>query len=147
MNAFLALKGDGRFVLHFREAEGIIACPSFHTTLAILAALALRSVPYLRWPAALLASLIVVSTVTTGWHYISDVLAGALVTAAAAAGARAYLYLEAKKWPARRWPEIAAYGLLRVGGASRRTRNKAHEALRERVAPASAPPTSPTLAR
>jgi membrane-associated phospholipid phosphatase len=147
MKALVALKGDGWFVLHCREAEGLIACPSFHTILAILAALALRSVPYLRWPAAALASLIVVSTVTTGWHYVSDVLAGVLVAAASVAAARAYLALERKRWPARGLPEkAAAYDLPRIGGARRRTRNKAREATRESVAPASAPPMSPTLA-
>jgi membrane-associated phospholipid phosphatase len=53
-----------------------VCFPSFHAAWAVLAALALWSVKPLRVPAVVLASLIVISTVTTGWHYAVDTLAG-----------------------------------------------------------------------
>jgi membrane-associated phospholipid phosphatase len=57
---------------------GIVCFPSFHVIWAVLSATALWSVKPLRIPATLLATLIVISTVTTGWHYATDVLAGFL---------------------------------------------------------------------
>jgi membrane-associated phospholipid phosphatase len=73
----------------WRGAEGLISFPSFHTAWAILLALALR-----RWRVAFLLSSIlnaavVAATLTTGWHYASDVLGGALVCAVAVALVRA----------------------------------------------------------
>lgn len=56
--------------------NGIICFPSFHVIWAILSAVALWSIKPLRVPSSILAVLIVASTVTTGWHYVSDVLAG-----------------------------------------------------------------------
>ena len=58
---------------------GLIAFPSFHVTQCILAAIALWHSRWLRFPAAVLATLICISTVTTGWHYIIDVIAGVVV--------------------------------------------------------------------
>jgi membrane-associated phospholipid phosphatase len=92
----VALKSDDTFVLNLCASEGIISFPSFHTVLALLAAFALWPVPYVRWPAALLAALIVLSTLTTGWHYLSDVVAGVLVTTVACALAKGYSRLEAR---------------------------------------------------
>jgi hypothetical protein len=91
-----ALKNERSFVLNVADTEGIITFPSFHTVLALLAAYALWSVPYVRWPAAVVAALIVVSTVTTGWHYPADVLAGIVITVLACLAARAYSSLEAR---------------------------------------------------
>ncbi len=62
---------------------GIICFPSFHVYWAVVSAYALKSFRLLRYPAAVLAGLITVSTMTTGWHYGVDVLAGlflALIT-------------------------------------------------------------------
>jgi hypothetical protein len=95
---FLALKSDEPFALDLSYASGLITFPSFHAILAVLAALALRRTRFLRWPAALLALLIVVSTITTGWHYLADVLAGLLVALLSFGAARAYLWLEAGAW-------------------------------------------------
>jgi membrane-associated phospholipid phosphatase len=95
MTAFFKLKSEAPFALDLSYGEGLITFPSFHAILAILAALALRSTAYLRWPVAVLAALIVVSTVTTGWHYPMDVLAGIVVAAVAVGVANGYLWLEA----------------------------------------------------
>lgn len=67
---------------------GVVCFPSFHTIWALLGANALWCYKYLRIPAALFAGLILLSTMTTGWHYFVDVLAGILVAAVAIAGSR-----------------------------------------------------------
>ena len=44
----------------------------------------------IRIPAAILSVLIILSTLTTGWHYFSDVLGGIVVAAISMAVARVY---------------------------------------------------------
>ncbi|WP_109486770.1 phosphatase PAP2 family protein [Occallatibacter savannae] len=66
--------------LNIRDNFGGIVClPSFHTFWAIVSAQALYPFRYLRYPATVAAGLITVSTITTGWHYGIDVLAGILM--------------------------------------------------------------------
>ncbi len=69
-------------------AEGLITFPSFHTTWAMLIALAFWHRRGLFVPFALLNGAVVVATMTTGWHYLSDVLAGALTCAVAVVATR-----------------------------------------------------------
>ena len=59
-----------------RAVAGIVCFPSFHVIWAVLSAAALWCFRYLRIPVVLLAVMIVLSTMTTGWHYFVDVLAG-----------------------------------------------------------------------
>ena len=56
-----------------------ICFPSFHTIWPVLCACSLWQLKWLRWPVAFLAALIVLSTLTTGWHYLSDVAAGLII--------------------------------------------------------------------
>ena len=58
---------------------GIVCLPSFHTFWAVVSAQALYCFRPLRYPALLVAGLITISTVTTGWHYGVDVIAGLLM--------------------------------------------------------------------
>jgi len=58
------------------DDAGIVAFPSFHVLLAILTAAALSAIPGLRAPAWALAILAGIATLTTGWHYLVDVLGG-----------------------------------------------------------------------
>jgi len=58
---------------------GIVCLPSFHAFWAIVSAQALYVFRYLRYPAAAIAALITISTMTTGWHYGVDVIAGILM--------------------------------------------------------------------
>ena len=59
--------------------------PSGHASAAFAAAVAVGLVhPRLRWPLVALASLIAISRVWLGVHYLSDVLAGAALGAAVA---------------------------------------------------------------
>jgi len=55
---------------------GIICFPSFHVFWAVVSAHALQSFRVLRYPSIIVAALISISTVTTGWHYGIDVIAG-----------------------------------------------------------------------
>lgn len=73
------------------QAFGIVCFPSFHVIWAVLSSIALWSVRWLRVPAVILAALIVVSTLTTGWHYGVDVLAGLFLCLVAMACARLVL--------------------------------------------------------
>ena len=60
---------------------GIVCLPSFHVFWAVVSAQALQPFRLLRYPAILVAALITVSTMTTGWHYGVDVIAGLLMFA------------------------------------------------------------------
>ena len=53
---------------------GVVAFPSFHVVLAILPAIALWPMRRIRYVAVTLAAAVCVSTVTTGWHYLTDVV-------------------------------------------------------------------------
>jgi membrane-associated phospholipid phosphatase len=57
----------------------LVAFPSFHVAQCILTAIALWHSRWLRLPAAVLAILMCISTVTTGWHYVIDVIGGLAV--------------------------------------------------------------------
>ena len=61
------------------QGAGIVSFPSFHVIWAVLCARALWGFQRLRIPLALLSGMIVISTMTTGWHYFSDVLAGLII--------------------------------------------------------------------
>jgi membrane-associated phospholipid phosphatase len=68
------------------EDAGIVAFPSFHVLLAILTAVALSAIRWLRAPAWAMAVLVGLSTLTTGWHYLVDVIGG-IVLAIVSVGA------------------------------------------------------------
>jgi membrane-associated phospholipid phosphatase len=82
----LLIRHPGAYVL---PPDVLICFPSFHVIWAIFFACALWGFRLLRVPVAILSGLIVVSTLTTGWHYFSDVVAGILVAAVAIAVAKA----------------------------------------------------------
>ncbi len=58
---------------------GVVAFPSFHVVLAILSVVALWRIRGVKWFALIIGILICVSTITTGWHYGIDVIAGLAV--------------------------------------------------------------------
>lgn len=76
----LQLREAGPYIFH---PAGVVCFPSFHVIWAALAAHSLWEFRWLRIPAAVLAGLIVVSTMTLGWHYFVDVFAGLAVASAA----------------------------------------------------------------
>ena len=73
---FQELRSGQMTVCTWRNAEGLITFPSFHTTWAMLLAWGFRNQRWLFLPAVLLNAAVIVSTLTTGWHYFSDVLGG-----------------------------------------------------------------------
>jgi hypothetical protein len=64
---------------------GVVCFPSFHVIWAILSAYALRCLRPLRIPAVVLSGIIILSTMTTAWHYFADVMAGVVVAVASIA--------------------------------------------------------------
>ncbi|HEY6448229.1 MAG TPA: phosphatase PAP2 family protein, partial [Acidobacteriaceae bacterium] len=84
------LKTPKPVALDMQDA-GIVAFPSFHTLLALLSAIALSSMRRLRVAAWVIAALIIISTLTTGWHYLTDVLGGIVLTAISVAVVRVVL--------------------------------------------------------
>jgi membrane-associated phospholipid phosphatase len=96
MQTFAAIRSHDWYSIDLSYSNGLITFPSFHTLLAILAATALWPISYVRWPAAILAVLIVISTVTTGTHYVTDVIAGLALTGVVRMVALGYSRLEAR---------------------------------------------------
>lgn len=74
-----ALRAPGPYLFHL---EGVVCFPSFHVIWAILCARSLWSFWQLKAPALILCLLIVLSTMTSEWHYFVDVLAGTAVALA-----------------------------------------------------------------
>jgi PAP2 superfamily len=66
-----------------RLAQGLIAFPSFHTTLAIIITCAVRKTRWLFAALCVLNSLMILSIPTEGGHYLVDVLGGVAVAALA----------------------------------------------------------------
>jgi hypothetical protein len=64
------------YVVDLRRPDPLIAFPSWHAILAVLSAITLARVRYLLVPSIVWGTLVVVSTTTTGWHYVVDTLAG-----------------------------------------------------------------------
>jgi len=88
-NGLLRLRSPGVFDYSFAVQEaGIVCFPSCHVIWSVLAAAALWGFRWLRVPVALLCGMIILSTMTTGWHYLVDVLAGLVVSAFSLAAAR-----------------------------------------------------------
>ena len=87
----LRLAAEGPALISPRDTLGLIAAPSFHTVMALLAVHATRNLPAVR-PVALAVNLLVLpGTIIHGGHHLVDVLAGAVVTVAAVLAARALL--------------------------------------------------------
>lgn len=84
----VALRGPGSSPL---QLAGVVCFPSFHIIWAILAAAALCNFRWIRIPAAAVCLLIAMSTVTSGWHYFADVVAGTLLAALSIYAARRIL--------------------------------------------------------
>jgi len=59
-----------------RGAEGLITFPSFGAAWAIFLAWSMRERKWLFTVSYFLNTAVIVSTLTTGWHYFSDTLAG-----------------------------------------------------------------------
>ena len=87
----LALRSSGIFLAMPGQDAGIMCFPSFHVVWAVLSVRTLWGFRRLRVPVSILAMLISVSTITTGWHYFVDVLGGLVVAGDSILLAKAYL--------------------------------------------------------
>lgn len=67
------------FEIDMGYRAGLIYFPSFHTILPILSLFSLRRIPFGLLCATPIALLIVLSTMTTGYHYPCDIYAGIFV--------------------------------------------------------------------
>ncbi|MBI3838446.1 MAG: phosphatase PAP2 family protein [Planctomycetia bacterium] len=76
-----SLRHGGRTLITWRDAEGLITFPSFHTIWAVLLIAAFWRRGWIFYPVALTNVAVVISTVTTGMHYFADVIAGLVVCA------------------------------------------------------------------
>lgn len=80
----LSLRGPGVYSYSLLgDSAGIVSFPSFHVVWSVLAASGLWGFRILRIPLVVFSTVIIISTMTTGWHYFSDVLAGLIVVAVA----------------------------------------------------------------
>jgi membrane-associated phospholipid phosphatase len=65
------------------KPAAIVSFPSFHTVLAVLSAIAFWQFGRGRWFVLAVSVAVCISTITTGWHYIIDVVGGIAVAFAA----------------------------------------------------------------
>lgn len=79
LDHFMALRSGAMTNLTLSEAEGLITFPSFHTTWAILLAWAYRREKLLIVPLSLVNLAVILSTLTSGWHYFADLSSGVLI--------------------------------------------------------------------
>jgi membrane-associated phospholipid phosphatase len=85
----LSLRLPGPYMFQGQGAD-VVCFPSFHVVWAILCAAALWGFRPMRIPVATLSAIIIASTLTTGWHYFTDVLGGIAVAVLSLAIARIY---------------------------------------------------------
>ncbi len=100
----------GVAVVSWRNAQGIVTFPSFHTVWAVLLMVAFRGRRFLFWPVALLNVLVLVSCITTGMHYLADVVGGLIVTAIVIGAMRGLCPVAERKAAAKKSavPDLAA---------------------------------------
>ena len=63
----------------FQHLQGMVTFPSFHATVAILIAYAVRGVRFVGIPMLILNVLMIVSVIPEGGHYLVDLIAGLLI--------------------------------------------------------------------
>jgi PAP2 superfamily len=76
---FNLLRGSDPYTVRPQFSTGLITFPSFHVALSIMAAWTLWCFRWARIPVTLIACSISISTLTTGWHYGVDGIAGILL--------------------------------------------------------------------
>ncbi len=72
----LAVRDDPNFVLRLEQVSGIISFPSVHAAVAVLCSWAAWPIRWIRFPLILWNTLMMLSAITEGGHYIVDIIAG-----------------------------------------------------------------------
>jgi hypothetical protein len=67
--------------IHLEAIQGVVCAPSFHAGCAVLFIAAAWRVKPLRWPLLALNGAMLLATPVEGTHYLTDIIAGALVAA------------------------------------------------------------------
>ena len=83
-----ALRNEPVPVLSFMNVQGLVTFPSFHTSLAIITAYAVRGIKFVATPVAILNGIVIISTLPEGGHYLIDVIAGAVISTIAIVAVR-----------------------------------------------------------
>jgi PAP2 superfamily len=78
----LAMRSADMLTLNPLHLEGLTALPSYHATLALLCVYSARMKPWAFIPMAVYAAAVIASTPVFGGHYLADILAAAVLTAA-----------------------------------------------------------------
>jgi membrane-associated phospholipid phosphatase len=99
--------------LDFTKIEGLVTFPSYHTVLAIIMAYAFRGFRFIALPAVILNSIMIVSTLPEGGHYLVDIIAGAIVALAGIGVVR--WEQRGRIWAA---PAGATHGVVELGRSS-----------------------------
>jgi len=77
VSSFFPLREGTLRVIDLSDMQGLVSMPSMHVTMAILFTWALRRVPRLAVPVAVLNAVMIVSTPSQGGHYLLDLVMGA----------------------------------------------------------------------
>jgi membrane-associated phospholipid phosphatase len=86
---WLALRNlDEPFFTTASHVDGIVSFPSFHAAMGLILAYSLRGMGVLSWIFAALNGLMIVATPASGYHYLTDVVAGLAVAAGVIAAMR-----------------------------------------------------------
>lgn len=72
----VAVRDDPHFVLRLEHASGIISFPSVHASVAVLCSWGAWTIRWIRFPLIFLNTLMLLSAITEGGHYIVDLIAG-----------------------------------------------------------------------
>ena len=101
---FEALRAGTFRVFDMSATEGLVTFPSYHTAVALSVPLALRGLGAISGIAWAAATVVVVSTVPIGGHYVIDVIAGAAIAIAADRIIRHVLWRTSPRRAAARGP-------------------------------------------
>ncbi|MBB4255944.1 phosphatase PAP2 family protein [Rhizobium sp. BK008] len=72
----MAVRENPDFVLRLEHASGIISFPSVHAAVAVLCSWGAWTVRWIKLPIILLNTLMLLSAITEGGHYVVDLIAG-----------------------------------------------------------------------
>jgi membrane-associated phospholipid phosphatase len=106
LDAFNALRNGSLTRFDLTSVQGVVSFPSFHTMLGILVTYAFRDTRPLFMAAAAINAVMIVATLPVGGHYLTDVIAGVAISAAAIYGLRRELPA-ASTLASRQQPDLA----------------------------------------